>query len=496
LYDKLSLYFKVLVALAQGYCLKYFLGSFLEIRGRRKRINGFLIVITYVILKVALNYIWPVNNESFSTVGKVLLQFALTIILALCFYKRVHRMIAYLAVTFTAVNEATFFLSYVILQIGSSIFELWIWCMENGYISSAETIKLYVQVTELVLLLLFYVMYIVLLYMVLKRISVNFCDKEYRIQRTELYFIITPGIVGLLICVLLRTIMITIENDLPKLLYDKHPILIAIVPAILALSLLSIVYVVKLFQDMIALNRERSNRIILEKQVGSMQKHIVEIERIYSGITHMKHDMKNSLAVIMQLVRKDCEKQSNECIENKELKNYLSELNKSFESLDFRFKTRNTVVDILLNMKYHEAVSSIPDIQIDAEKLLFPDKLNIKSYDIGVIIGNALDNAIEACKKLNAENQKVQTYIRLSSFNKGKMIFIEVENTFNGKLVRKKHSEFPITDKSDKNIHGMGFANMKNTAEKYYGAVDWSVNDNIFTLTVMMKNERRMEHEY
>ena len=70
---------------------------------------------------------------------------------------------------------------------------------------------------------------------------------------------------------------------MPKLLCDRYPILSIIVPAILILSLLSILYVVKTFQNMIVLNREKNSWIILEKQIGSMQEHMEEMEHIYSA---------------------------------------------------------------------------------------------------------------------------------------------------------------------------------------------------------------------
>lgn len=75
----------------------------------------------------------------------------------------------------------------------------------------------------------------------------------------------------------------------------------------------------------------------------------------------------------------------NEETENAELQAYLSELNRTMERLEFQFRTGNTVVDTLLNMKYHEAVRTIPDMQMDADRLLFPDNLLIQSYDIGII---------------------------------------------------------------------------------------------------------------
>ena len=119
-----------------------------------------------------------------------------------------------------------------------------------------------------------------------------------------------------------------------------------------------------------------------------------EVEHIYSGIRSINHDMKNTLSVIMQLAT------GNEETENAELQAYLSELNRTMDRLEFQFRTGNTVVDTLLNMKYHEAVRAIPDMQMDADRLLFPDNLLVQSYDIGIILGNALDNAIEAWRNI------------------------------------------------------------------------------------------------
>ena len=482
MYDVLNVCLEVVTALGQGYLLQYFLGSFLEGRGKDRHINGLLVTASYGALRLGINFILPSDYDSIRTVLKVAVIFVAIVLLALLFYKGIYGITAFLAITYMAVSEITFFLSYMLMQISGNLFELWVWLLGKGYIS-ADTLEGLVQITAVVLQMFFYGIFIVLLYFALRKINESFRDKDYRVQRTELYFLLVPGMVGLLICVLLRTIMITIENDVPKLLYDRFPILIIIVPAILSLSLLSILYVVKTFQNVIALNREKNSRIILGKQIENMQEHMEEMERIYSGIRSMKHDMKNTLAVIMQLAGR----------EEAELQTYLSELNQNFDNLEFQFKTGNTVVDTLLNMKYHEAIRIIPDIRIDAERLLFSDEMHIQSYDIGVMIGNALDNAMEACRKLKAEDPEAETFIRLTSFKKGKMIFIEVENSFNGRVVKKKQSEFPVTDKTDKREHGIGLLNIKHTAEKYHGAVDWSVDGKVFTLSVMMKNGNYLE---
>ena len=214
-----------------------------------------------------------------------------------------------------------------------------------------------------------------------------------------------------------------------------------------------------------------------------------EMERIYSEIRGMKHDMKNTLAVIGQL-----SKEKEFFLEEKgELQEYLADLNQTFDRLDMRFRTGNTVADTLLNMKYHEAVRLVPDLEMDTGRLVFPQDLKIHSYDIGIILGNAVDNAVRACQKLKEKEREAEVFIRFVTLQKGNLLVLKVENSFDGKLVRRPREEFPVTDKPDKENHGMGLVNIKNTVEKYHGTMDYMVKGRVFILSMMMKNERGNE---
>ena len=490
MYNILEWIVEIYYAVFQGYCLQYFYGGFLEYRRQRRSWNGLCVVVSYVVLRLCVNRLMPYDYEDIRIIENLLLNFAISVVLALCFYKAMKVITAYLVITFMAVSQISFFIAYTIYELGAGLNNLWVWCVEKGYIVDVNKLEMIVGATVIGLQVLMFGIFSILCYRSLKKIIQSFRDKEYVVQRTELIFILAPSLAGYLICVLLRVIMLTVENGMPDLIYNKYPILTLLIPAILILSLLSIIYGVKLFQDMIYLNRERNSRVILERQVSGMQEHIAEMEHVYSGIRSMRHDMKNTLTVIMQLA----DKSGNS--ENTELHAYLSELNQTFDRLEFRFKTGNTVVDTLLSMKYHEIMRTMPDLQLNADKLLFPENLLIQSYDIGVILGNALDNAIEACKKLKAGKQEAETFIRLYSFSKKKMFLIRVENSFDGEVIRKKGAEFPATTKPDRKVHGIGLTNIKNTAVKYHGGVDWTVKNKGFTLTVMLKTERSSQNEY
>lgn len=468
----------------QGYCLQYFLGSFLESK-MKSRWNGQCVAVLYVVLRMAVMWVSPPGYEDYKVaVGTLALSLCIISFLALCFYKAFCPVTVFLVVSFQAVLDiSSYVVAILIGEPGNKLSDVWNWCVRERIITSEKSLALVVWIGTVVVLVFQYLAIALLLYFSLKKIVWNFQEKSYGINRAELLFILTPAAVGLMICMLLRIIVVTVEDGMAKMLYDRYPILIMVIPTILLLSLLSILYSVKLFQDMICWNREKSGRIVLEKQISSLQEHMEEMERVYSGIRGMKHDMKNTLSVIQRLSAEGDEGSG-------ELQAYLSEMNRSLEKLEVRFKTGNTVVDTLLNMKYHEAVRGVPDLKIDADKLMLPQGLEIHSYDIGVILGNAVDNAIEACRKLKTKEPEADVFIRLCSLQKGNLLILKVENSFDGRLVRRRQEELPITDKADKKSHGIGLANIKSTAEKYQGTMDFKVKDRVFILSVMMKNER------
>lgn len=480
----------MVVILFEGYCLQYFLGSFLESRWKN-RWTGLCVTVLYTaglygISKIVFNNQNPLMDQE--AVKKLVLSLSVLFGLAICFYKAFRPVTVFLVVAFQSVADLSRYAAVILLdKVGDSVIALWNRCVEKGLLTSDRALMVTLNGGILVVQLLQYMGIILLLYISLRKIVRDFREKDYEIHRTELLFLLAPAAVAMFICVLLRIIMVTLEDNVPKMLYNRYPMLLIILPAILLLSLLSIMYGVKLFQDMIYRNKEKSERIILKNQVRSMQEHMEEMERIYSEIRGIKHDMKNTLAVIQQLSK---EKEfSTE--EKGELQEYLADLNQTFDRLDLRFRTGNTVADTLLNMKYHEAVRLVPDLEMNTDQLLFPKDLKIHSYDIGIILGNAVDNAVQACKKLKEKEPEADAFIRFVSMQKGNLLVLKVENSFDGKLVRSPLVEFPVTDKPDKENHGMGLANIKNTVEKYHGTMDYMVKGRVFILSMMMKNESK-----
>ena len=141
---------------------------------------------------------------------------------ALAFYRALGKMALFLIVTFMAVGEMSFFLAHMFFELGNHLFRLWNRCLEKGYISSFNYSKI-VNITIIFNQILLYVVGAALLYFTLRKVVQDYREKDYAVHRTELLFILTPGLTGLMVCTLLRITIDTVENGVPETLYDRYP---------------------------------------------------------------------------------------------------------------------------------------------------------------------------------------------------------------------------------------------------------------------------------
>ena len=321
---------------------------------------------------------------------------------------------------------------------------------------------------------------------VITKVKRMFRGRNVCVRRSELPVLILPSVLylcwRLVECTYIGEIYYLNQNTVYEYEYEGFLRDYFGSPVIRFVVLGAILCVLKQFRDVISLTGERNSRILLEKQVSSMQEHLKEVERLQEGLRELKHDMKNTFLVASRMAVGEWERKG-------ELDMYLSQLDRRVEDLEPRFKTGNSVADILLNMKYNEAIETIPELNMNAERLFLPETLLIQAYDISVILGNALDNSIEACKKQKEQDPQSKAFIRLSSILKGKIFLLEIQNSFDGSPLETGSSGLPVTRKQDKESHGIGLTNIQSTAARYHGTVRWSAEGKVFTLSVMLKNE-------
>ena len=341
--------------------------------------------------------------------------------------------------------------------------------------------KLYhwTHISVIVIAVICVLFYAFLLSIYLFLISRKFVNKDYLLQVQENIFLVLPCVAALCISVTIKMMITSVENGMTVIIYDTVPATRFWIPVICVLLLSAIVASVILFQKLVQYNEETGKRAILENQVWQMQKEIVEIQDIYTDMRGLRHDMRSHIANISLLVKNVAGSV------NEELESYIGKMEKTVSKLDFTYQTGNPITDIIIHQKGQEAEKKQIQFKVD---FAYPPNLLIDIYDIAVILNNALENAIEACRKTEGTKQ-----IKLHSYVKGSLFFIEVENDFSEDIIIEKESGLPVSSKESGKLHGIGISNIQRCAKKYKGDIDIEISDTDgrkkFSLTVMMNGK-------
>lgn len=216
----------------------------------------------------------------------------------------------------------------------------------------------------------------------------------------------------------------------------------------------------------------KATEVKIEKAILNQEKkyYAKQFELMKSSINitrSLRHDLSNHIGAIESLLKKGYDKKALEYILQLRSTCYS---NKEFAHSD------NIVIDSILNYKLHEAESSGTDISLN---LKVPSDLELVSIDMVVILGNLLDNAIEATKKLE-NNKKILVSI---NYKKG-ILFIHVENSFDGNV--SLDGGYIISSKKDKKNHGLGLQNILRILERYNGSMEYRYTDNNFIVDVII----------
>ena len=116
-------------------------------------------------------------------------------------------------------------------------------------------------------------------------------------------------------------------------------------------------------------------------------------------------------------------------------------------------------------------------------KFMYPTDTGINAFDVSVILNNAITNAFEGvsgCKN---------PYVSISAYRKKNAYMLELTNCIRKRVEIDDETGLPESTKKDKGSHGFGLANIRKVAQKYYGDIDISQDENSFTLTVMLMVE-------
>ncbi|QEH66907.1 sensor histidine kinase [Cellulosilyticum sp. WCF-2] len=242
---------------------------------------------------------------------------------------------------------------------------------------------------------------------------------------------------------------------------------ISLAPYIMILFICIILLILGVNQEMNKLYYKWSNECMSE-QLERQLKYYHKLEEVNKETRAIKHDMHNHMLIIKGLAQQG---------QLHKLEQYIGEMEQTTERLGCMVHTGNSIVDAILNDKLQ--IAKERNIQMEYEVRL-SNQLTLDDMDLCVIFANSLDNAIEACERV--EDGRVKKIQMKAVCDRG-YFFYNIKNTANGRVEVDQKKEFP-TNKKDSINHGFGLANIKKSVQKNNGNINILSKEEEFYLEI------------
>ena len=187
----------------------------------------------------------------------------------------------------------------------------------------------------------------------------------------------------------------------------------------------------------------------------------------YEELRKFRHDVKNHMLALNSMCTSE---------DNSQIKKYLSQLTNEVSSKKPVEYTGNRELDAVIAPFVLEAESKNIKVQFKGR---VSDNVAIDMFDMCTIISNLLNNAIEACEKIQEDKRIIE--FEIAGYNS--QIFISVRNSYDMESIINQKQKF-ITTKEDKQNHGIGLENVRRTVKKYDGDMRISQENERFIVTI------------
>lgn len=238
----------------------------------------------------------------------------------------------------------------------------------------------------------------------------------------------------------------------------------------LGMGTLLINIIVLYFYNQIQIQYEKDyHQKLLELQVHEYEMQLIQTQQMFKEIRSMKHEIKHFAGNIEGLLKFERREDIQEVLE--EMKNKISQY-------DLISYSGNPILDSILNYICKKAKKNGAQMEISIK---IPSDLRLKAIDMNIILGNLLENAIEAVSFISEKS-----IILRMMYEKG-MLIIQIRNPYDGKVY--KNGDNYLTRKENKNNHGIGLENVKAVVEKYSGSLYIEALETEFVVNILMKSE-------
>lgn len=194
-----------------------------------------------------------------------------------------------------------------------------------------------------------------------------------------------------------------------------------------------------------------------------------EIKEMYLNMRGWRHDYHNHIQSVKAYLALG---------QTAQAQTYLDELDVDLTQVDAYVRSGNLMVDAILNSKLSLAKKA--NIRVDCATHL-PETLALTDTDLCVLLGNLLDNAIEACQQIEPERRWLRVYMTLNK----QQLYISVQNA--AKEILNFNERNYITSKRGQ--HGLGLMRVKLLVDKYEGYLNLQNEPGIFAAEATLPNE-------
>ena len=232
----------------------------------------------------------------------------------------------------------------------------------------------------------------------------------------------------------------------------------------MSLSILASLVVLSIIIILFLNNRvTRSENQYLAMQEDLMMQKYQRLEEEIEKNRCMVHDMRHDVTALREYAASG---------DYEGLRQYLDSMSQALASRKRTVWTQNTLWDLVLQQKKEEAERAGIAVTVQAELIpAFP----FSQREGCALFGNLLDNAMEACGKIEGEEK----WIRVRIEKKNQMLFLEVGNSI-GERPKEKNGKLPTTKKGG--LHGYGMKSVRRIVEKYGGVLSWEAGKDSFAV--------------
>lgn len=270
----------------------------------------------------------------------------------------------------------------------------------------------------------------------------------------------------LVICMVNAAVLAIIE----KKLMNVHGEFTAVYIMLVISSLIQMAFVLVLASSN---NWHRKNEKLKEQYLELQAEHYQYLEERNFATKKFRHDMRAHMYIIKQCIY---EKQWDK------LTNYVDTICGELEYMPGYLSVKNESVDAILNYYDNQFTKRNMSLKVSGN---LPQECHVHAYDLCTIFSNILSNAIENIEELE------ERQVLLSLYFDNDIIFIREENTYTGKL--EKNGKEIVTTKADKEQHGFGIQNIRDSVEKYKGSVTITETGQCFIMDIVMENMEPLE---